>query len=101
MAASLAEPYEAQLQPDGSILMVLAGGVTRPLVEADYKSNALHILWWMRSMQVSRRKWRTFSHTLIAHYHGEMLCLGSTNLLSLPVVYFGDGGGRHHAKCHL
>ena len=32
VAASLAERYEAQLQTDGSILLVLAGGVTRPPV---------------------------------------------------------------------
>ena len=49
-AASLAERYEAQLQPDGSILLVLTGGVTGPPVEPHYKSDALRILWRMRSM---------------------------------------------------
>ena len=44
MAASLAERYEAQLQLDGSILLVLAGGVTGLPVEPDYKSDALRIL---------------------------------------------------------
>ena len=39
MAASLAERYEAQLQLDGSILLVLAGGVTRLPVEPGYKSD--------------------------------------------------------------
>ena len=34
---------------------MLAGGVTGPPVEPDYKSDALRILWRMRSMQVSRR----------------------------------------------
>ena len=36
VAASLAERYEAQLQPYNSILLVLAGGVTGPPVEPDY-----------------------------------------------------------------
>ena len=55
VATSLAECYEAQLQPDGSILLVFAGGVTGPPVEPDYKSDALRILWRMHSMQVPRR----------------------------------------------
>ena len=55
VAALLAERYEVQLQLDGSILLVLAGGVTGPPVEPDYKSDALCILWRMRSMRVSRR----------------------------------------------
>ena len=48
------ERYEAQLQPHGSILLMLAGGVTGPPVEPDYKADALCMPWRMRSMQVSR-----------------------------------------------
>ena len=43
VAALLAERFEAQLQPDGSMLLLLTSGVT------------LRLLWRMRSMEVSRR----------------------------------------------
>ena len=39
------------------------------------KSDALRVLWLMRSMQVCCSKSLTFSHTLIAHYHGHKSCL--------------------------
>ena len=47
-AASLVERRETHLQPNGGKLPVLDGGVTGRLMEPDYKSAALRILWRMR-----------------------------------------------------
>ena len=55
VAASLCEEYRAELQPDGSILLV-PQDYSRPTdTTPDIKSEALRVLWRMRSSQMSRR----------------------------------------------
>ena len=55
VAASLCEEYRAELQPDGSILLV-PEDYSRPTDTNPYiKSEALRVLWRMRSSQMSRR----------------------------------------------
>ena len=55
VAASLCEEYRAELQPDGSILLV-PEDYSRPTdTTPDVKSEALRVLWRMRSSQMSRR----------------------------------------------
>ena len=57
MAASLCEEYRAEVQPDGSILLV-PEDYSRPTdTNPDIKSEALRVLWRMRSShtQMSRR----------------------------------------------
>ena len=55
MAASLCEEYGAELQPDGSILLV-PEDYSRPTdTNPDIKSEALRVLWRMRSSQMLRR----------------------------------------------
>ena len=55
VAASLCEEYRAELQPDGSILLV-PEDYSRPMdTTPDIKSEALRVLWQMRSSQMSRR----------------------------------------------
>ena len=55
MAASLCEQYRAELQPDGSILLV-PEDYSRPTdTNPNNKSDALRVLWRMRSSQMLRR----------------------------------------------
>ena len=55
MAASLCEQYQAELQPDGSIVLV-PEDYSRPTdTNPDNKSEALRVLWRMRSSQMSHR----------------------------------------------
>ena len=55
MAASLCEENRAELQPDGSILLV-PEDYSRPTdTNPDIKSEALRELWRMRSSEMSRR----------------------------------------------
>ena len=55
VAASLCEEYRAELQPDGSILLV-PEDYSRPTdTTPDIKSEALRVLWRMRSSRMSRR----------------------------------------------
>ena len=52
---SLCEEYRAELQPDGSIVLVLED-YSRPTdTNPSKKSEALRVLWGMRSSQLSRR----------------------------------------------
>ena len=56
VTAHLREPYRAEVQPDGSILLVVErSNAHRDDIIPDYKSEALRVLWRMRSMQISRR----------------------------------------------
>ena len=55
MAGSPCEQYRAELQPDGSILLVPHDYNRPPDTNPDNKSEALHVLWRMRSSQMSRR----------------------------------------------
>ena len=55
VAASLCEQYQSELQPDGSILLV-PEDYSRPTdTNPDNKSEALCVLWRMRSSEISRR----------------------------------------------
>ena len=55
VAASLCEEYRAELQPDGSILLV-PEDYSRPTdTNPDIKLEALRVLWRMRSSEMSRR----------------------------------------------
>ena len=55
VAASLCEQYRAELQPDGSILLVPKDSSRPTETNPDNKSEALRVLWRMRSSQMSRR----------------------------------------------
>ena len=55
MAASLCEEYRAELQPDGGILLVPEDYSRPTYTNPDIKSEALRVLWRMRSSQMSRR----------------------------------------------
>ena len=56
VAASLCEEYRAELQPDGSILLV-PHDYSRPTdTDPDNKSEALRVLWRMRSSQMALRE---------------------------------------------
>ena len=54
VAASLCEQYRAELQPDGSILLVPGDNNRATDANPDNKSEALRVLWRMRSSQMSR-----------------------------------------------
>ena len=55
MVASLCEQYGAELQPDGSILLVSENESRATDANPDNKSEALCVLWRMCSSQTSRR----------------------------------------------
>ena len=101
VAAWLAERYEAQLQPNASILQVLAGGVTAPPVEPDYKSDALRKLWLMRTMQVFRRD-RAYLLPNLDSPRSWADVVPWLNKLNEPLNrgILVMEGGRHHARCH-
>ena len=52
VAASLCEQYRAELQPDGSILLVPEDYSQPTDTNPDSKSEALRVLWRMRSSQM-------------------------------------------------
>ena len=88
MGASLATRYEAQLQSDGSILLVLAGALTGLPVESDCKSDALRIPWLMPRMQVPHRELAYLLPDLDSPLSWANVGLSSRNLVSLQVVVF-------------
>ena len=56
VTAELRERYRAEVQPDGSILLVLERSTAhRDDIIPKYKSEALCVLWRMCNMQISRR----------------------------------------------
>ena len=55
MVASLCEKYRAELQPDRSILQVPEDYSWPMDTNSDIKSEALRVLWRMRSSQILRR----------------------------------------------
>ena len=55
VAASLCEEYRAEVQPDGSILLVPKDYSQPTDTNPDIRSEALRVLWRMRSSQMSRR----------------------------------------------
>ena len=55
MAASLCEEYRAELQPDGSILLVPEDYSQPTDTNPNIKSEAFRVQWRMRSSQMSRR----------------------------------------------
>ena len=55
MAAPLCEQYQAELQPDGSIVLLLEDYSRATDANPDNKAEALCVLWRMRSSQMSRR----------------------------------------------
>ena len=56
MEASLCEQYQAEPQPDGSILLVPEDYIRPTDTNPDNRSEAVHVLCRMRSSQMSRRE---------------------------------------------
>ena len=56
VTAELREPYKAEVQPDGSVLLVLERtNAHSDDIVPDYKSGALRVVWRMRSLPISLR----------------------------------------------